>query len=52
MFNNENNNPWKINREKIAYDNPWIRVTEYDAIYPAGGREYMARFILKIRPLM
>lgn len=34
----ENINPWKINSEKIIYDNPWINVTEYDVINPSGGK--------------
>ena len=32
------NNPWIINGEKQVYDNPWIAVTEYDVINPAGGK--------------
>lgn len=31
-------NPWKILSAKDQYDNPWIRVTEYAVINPAGGR--------------
>lgn len=31
-------NPWKILGEKKVYDNPWIAVTEYDVINPAGGK--------------
>ncbi len=30
-------NPWKITGKKEIYDNPWISVTEYDVINPAGG---------------
>lgn len=33
----ETQNPWKIKKEKLVYDNPWIRLTEYDVINPAGG---------------
>jgi 8-oxo-dGTP pyrophosphatase MutT (NUDIX family) len=31
-------NPWKIISEKSIYENPWIRVTEFDVINPAGGK--------------
>jgi 8-oxo-dGTP pyrophosphatase MutT (NUDIX family) len=30
-------NPWKITSEKNIYDNPWINVTEYQVINPAGN---------------
>ena len=35
---NEQHNPWKIVSEKQIYDNPWIKVTEYDVINPSGGK--------------
>ena len=35
---NENHNPWKIVAEKPIYDNPWMKVTEYDVINPSGGK--------------
>ena len=31
-------NPWTINGEKQVYTNPWIAVTEYDVINPAGRK--------------
>lgn len=31
-------NPWKINAEKLVYQNPWISLTEYDVINPNGGK--------------
>jgi len=31
-------NPWKINGEKLVYQNPWISLTEYDVINPSGGK--------------
>lgn len=31
-------NPWKILSSRDAYDNSWIKVTEYGVINPAGGR--------------
>lgn len=30
-------NPWKITGERHIYDNPWINVTEYQVINPAGN---------------
>jgi 8-oxo-dGTP pyrophosphatase MutT (NUDIX family) len=30
-------NPWKIIRQKLIYNNPWIRLTEFDVINPSGG---------------
>ncbi|QEM05506.1 NUDIX hydrolase [Mucilaginibacter rubeus] len=30
-------NPWKITSQKDIYDNPWINVTEYQVINPAGN---------------
>ncbi|WP_026763864.1 NUDIX domain-containing protein [Sediminibacterium salmoneum] len=31
-------NPWRINAEKLVYNNPWISLTEYDVINPGGGK--------------
>lgn len=31
-------NPWTIKAETPVYDNPWIRVTEYDVLNPSGGK--------------
>ncbi len=36
MTVNEEHNPWKIVREKFIYENPWMKVTEFDVINPAG----------------
>ena len=30
-------NPWQITSEQVAYDNPWINVTEYQVINPSGN---------------
>ena len=30
-------NPWKINSEKNIYDNPWINITEFKVLNPAGN---------------
>ena len=35
---NEHHNPWKILKEKPLYDNPWISLTEFDVLNPAGGK--------------
>jgi len=35
---NKEKNPWTICGQKDVYDNPWIRVTEYDVINPGGGK--------------
>ena len=34
----EETNPWKTVKSKEVYDNPWIKLTEYDVINPAGGK--------------
>lgn len=35
---NEQHNPWKILAEKKIYENPWIKITEFDVINPSGGK--------------
>lgn len=35
---NEQHNPWKILAEKKVYENPWIKLTEFDVINPSGGK--------------
>jgi 8-oxo-dGTP pyrophosphatase MutT (NUDIX family) len=35
---NELLNPWKVLAEKKVYENPWIKLTEYDVLNPAGGK--------------
>lgn len=34
----EKKNPWRIISEREIYNNPWIRVTEFDVINPSGGK--------------
>jgi len=29
-------NPWVKKDSRVVYDNPWINLTEYDVITPAG----------------
>jgi 8-oxo-dGTP pyrophosphatase MutT (NUDIX family) len=36
MLNHEN--PWKILDQRPVYDNPWIRVTEFQVLNPSGGQ--------------
>ena len=31
-------NPWKILSSRVAYDNSWIKVTEFGVINPSGGK--------------
>jgi hypothetical protein len=35
--------PWSVASEKIVYDNPWITLTEYQAVAPTGRRRSTAR---------
>lgn len=35
---NELHNPWKVLRDKKVYENPWIKLTEFDVINPSGGK--------------
>lgn len=40
-------NPWVIKGEKQLYTNPWITVTEYDVINPAGGKGIYGKVYFK-----
>jgi 8-oxo-dGTP pyrophosphatase MutT (NUDIX family) len=35
---NEQKNPWQVLEEKKIYENPWIKLTEFDVINPSGGK--------------
>lgn len=35
---NEQQNPWQVKGEKEIYENPWIKITEFDVINPSGGK--------------
>lgn len=35
---NEQLNPWQVLEEKKIYENPWIKLTEFDVINPSGGK--------------
>jgi 8-oxo-dGTP pyrophosphatase MutT (NUDIX family) len=34
----EQQSPWTVLSEKDIYDNPWIHITEYNVLNPAGGK--------------
>ncbi|MFC0517618.1 NUDIX domain-containing protein [Mucilaginibacter angelicae] len=49
-------NPWKITSEKNIYDNPWIGLTEYQVINPAGnpgiyGKVHYKNLAIGVLPL-
>lgn len=49
-------NPWKITSQKDIYDNPWINVTEYQVINPAGnpgiyGKVHYKNLAIGVLPL-
>ncbi|AYD47013.1 NUDIX domain-containing protein [Arachidicoccus soli] len=47
----ENNNPWTILSSKEAYENPWIKLTEYSVINPSGGKGIYGKVHFKNRAL-
>src|SRR5687767_3982280 len=49
-------NPWTIRGETLKYDNPWIRVTEFDVTDPSGrpgiyGKAHFKNFAIGIIPV-
>jgi ADP-ribose pyrophosphatase len=49
-------NPWKVTSEKEIYDNPWIKLTEYQVINPSGnpgiyGKMHFKNVAIGILPL-
>src|ERR1700761_3086672 len=49
-------NPWKVNSEKVIYDNPWINLTEYQVINPSGnpgiyGKVHFKNIAIGVFPL-
>jgi len=46
---NEQDNPWKVIAQKNAYDNPWIKVTEFEVINPGGGKGIYGKVHFKNR---
>lgn len=50
------NNPWQITAEDKIYDNPWIKVTEYQVINPSGkpgiyGKVHFKNLAIGVLPL-
>ena len=48
--------PWKVNSEKVIYDNPWINLTEYQVINPSGnpgiyGKVHFKNVAIGVLPL-
>jgi 8-oxo-dGTP pyrophosphatase MutT (NUDIX family) len=35
---NNPRNPWTILEQQVVYENPWIRLTEFQVINPSGGK--------------
>jgi|SRR5450432_2226472 len=46
---NDNDNPWKILGQKELYENPWIRLTEFQVINPSGGKGIYGKVHFKSR---
>ncbi|GAA4334233.1 NUDIX hydrolase [Mucilaginibacter gynuensis] len=55
-MHNPDHNPWQITAEQEQYDNPWINVTEYKVINPAGnpgiyGKVHFKNLAIGVLPL-
>lgn len=44
-------NPWKILSQQEVYDNPWIKLTEYQVIHPGGGNGIYGKVHFKNKAL-
>lgn len=44
-------NPWKITRANLVYENPWISLTQFDVINPAGGTGIYGKVHFKNRAI-
>lgn len=44
---NEQINPWKVLGEKMIYENPWIALTEFDVLNPAGRKSIYGKVHFK-----
>lgn len=56
MGKKHEDNPWQITAEKAVYDNPWINLTEYQVINPAGnpgiyGKLHYKNYAIGVLPL-
>ena len=49
MHNHQN--PWKILDQRPVYDNPWIRVTEFQVLNPSGGQGIYGKVHFKNRAI-
>lgn len=45
------NNPWTTLSGEVKYDNPWITVTEFQVVNPAGGRGIYGKVHFKNRAI-
>jgi len=43
--------PWSVTSQRIVYDNPWIAVTEYQAIAPTGRPALYGKVTFKNRAI-
>lgn len=43
--------PWGVTRETVVYDNPWITLTEYDAVAPTGRPALYGKVTFKNRAI-
>ena len=43
--------PWSVTRETVVYDNPWITLTEYDAVAPTGRPALYGKVTFKNRAI-
>ena len=43
--------PWGVTSERIVYDNPWIAVTEYQAVAPTGRPALYGKVTFKNRAI-
>ena len=43
----DHKNPWKTLSGKEVYDNPWVKVTEYQVIKPCGGEGIYGKVAFK-----
>jgi 8-oxo-dGTP pyrophosphatase MutT (NUDIX family) len=43
--------PWSVSREALVYDNPWITLTEYQAIAPTGRPALYGKVAFKNRAI-
>lgn len=44
-------NPWKILDQQMVYENPWIRLTEFQVVNPSGGNGIYGKVHFKNRAI-